>query len=74
LIFVGAALFIGVVLLRVFEIGRGVSALAAPRAEDGLLVIMWLVLLVVLPYLLGSRIARFLGRSRVRFFRSYQHR
>ena len=42
------------------------------NAQDKV-VIVGLVLVVFLPYLVGINAARLFWRSRVRFFRSYQH-
>jgi hypothetical protein len=73
LAFVGIAFVIFVVFLRAFEIARGVPFLSPPKAEDGLLFFVGLAAIVIFPYMVGRRLARFLYRSRVRFFRSYQH-
>ena len=71
--FVIAAILIMVVLFRSSEIMRGVPPLSAPRAEDGFLFFMGLIAVVVIPYLMGTRVARLLWRSRTRFYRTYQH-
>ena len=73
LAFVAAAILIFGVLLRAYEIATGHPFLKSLKAEDGLLVIAALALLVFLPYLVGINAARLLWRSRVRFFRSCQH-
>ena len=73
LVFIGVAIFAFVMFLRAFEIARGVPFLSSPKAEDGPWVIVAFIAVVLLPYLIGTRVARFLWRSRVRFFRSYQH-
>jgi predicted nucleic acid-binding Zn ribbon protein len=73
LAFVGLAFIIFVVFLRAFEIARGVPFLSPPKAEDGFLFFVGLLAIVIFPYMVGRRLARFLYRSRVRFFRSYQH-
>ena len=73
LAFVAGAILIFGVLLRAYEIATGHPFLRSPRAEDGLLVISGLILVVFLPYLVGIKVARLFRRSRVRFFRSYQH-
>jgi predicted nucleic acid-binding Zn ribbon protein len=73
LAFVAGAILIFGVLLRVYEIATGHAFLRSPKAEDGLLVIVGLVLVVFLPYVVGINAARLFWRSRVRFFRSYQH-
>jgi hypothetical protein len=71
--FVVVALLIGVVIWRALEIAHGAPVLPSPKAEDGLLVIAGLILVVFLPYLMGIKVARLFRRSRVRFFRWYQH-
>jgi predicted nucleic acid-binding Zn ribbon protein len=59
--FVIAAMLITVALFRVLEIARGVLPLAAPKAEDGFLFFVGLIAVVVIPYLMGTRVARLLG-------------
>jgi predicted nucleic acid-binding Zn ribbon protein len=71
--FVIAAMLVAVVLFRSLEIMRGVPALSSPRAEDGFLFFVGLIAVVVIPYLMGTRVARLLWRSRTRFYRTYQH-
>jgi len=71
--FVIAAMLIGVVLLRALAIARGGAPLSSPKAEDGLLVIGVLIAVVVIPYIMGTRVARLLWRSRIRFCKTYQH-
>jgi len=73
LAFVAVAILIFGIFLRGYEIANGHPFLRPPKAEDGLLVIAGLFLVVFLPYLVGIRVARLVRRSRVRFFRSYQH-
>jgi len=73
LAFVAVALLIGVVIWRALEIAQGAPVLRSPKAEDGLFVIAGFLVLVVVPYCIGKSFGRFLWRSRVRFFRSYQH-
>ncbi len=51
LAFVAGAILIFGVLLRAYEIATGHPFLRSPRAEDGLLVISGLILVVFLPYL-----------------------
>jgi len=72
--FVIAAILITVVLFRSLEIMRGAPPLSAPKAEDGFLFFIGLIAVVVVPYLMGTRVARVLWRSRTRFYRTYQHR
>jgi len=71
--FVIAAMLITVVLFRSLEIMRGAPPLSAPKAEDGFLFFIGLIAVVVIPYLVGTRVARLLCRSRTRFYRAYQH-
>jgi predicted nucleic acid-binding Zn ribbon protein len=73
LAFVAAAILIFGVLLRAYEISTGHPFLRSLKAEDGLLVIVAFALLVFLPYVVGINVGRVFWRSRVRFFRSYQH-
>lgn len=72
--FVVIAILIFTVFLRGYEIAQSHSFLKSPKAEDGFFVVAAFVALVVVPYAIGKRVARLFGRSRVRFFRSYQHR
>jgi predicted nucleic acid-binding Zn ribbon protein len=71
--FVIAAMLITAVLFRSLEIMRGAPPLSAPKAEDGFLFFIGLIAVVVIPYLVGTRVARLLWRSRTRFYRAYQH-
>jgi hypothetical protein len=70
---VGATLFIAVVIWRALQIAGAVSPLPSPKAEDGLYVIMACIALIVAPYFFGKRLARFIRRSQVRFYRVYRH-
>ena len=72
-VFVIAAMLITVMLFRSLEIMRGTPPLSSPKAEDGFLFFVGLVAVVVIPYLIGTRVARLLWRSRIRFYRRYQH-
>jgi hypothetical protein len=71
--FVGAAILIFAIFMHAYEIAYGHSFLRFPKAEDGLLAIAGLTCVVFLPYLIGTKIARLFFRSRVRFYRTYQH-
>jgi len=71
--FVALAILIAVIILRAVEISHGKPALPSPKAENGLIVIAAFFLIVVVPFLIGSRVARLIGRSRIRFYRAYQH-
>jgi hypothetical protein len=71
--FVIAAILVAVVLFRSLEIMRGVPPLSSPRAENGFLFFVGLIAVVVVPYIMGTRVARLLWRSRVRFYRTYQY-
>jgi len=66
-------MLIAVVLFRSLEIMRGAPPLSAPKAEDGFLFFLGLIAVVVGPYILGSHVARLFWRSRIRFYRAYQH-
>lgn len=74
LLCVGFAILIAIIALRALEIGRGGPPLPSPKAQDGLIVVAAVIVLLVVPYVIGSRAARLLWRSRIRFFRNYQHR
>jgi hypothetical protein len=71
--FVIAAMFVTAVLLRVLEIARGVPPLPFPKPEYGFWVLLGLIAIVLMPYMVGTRVARLLWRSRIRFYRNYQH-
>jgi hypothetical protein len=71
--FVIAAMLVGAVVLRALEIAHSALPLRPPKAEDGFLVLIGLIVIVFVPYILGTRIARLLWRSRIRFYRNYQH-
>jgi hypothetical protein len=60
--------------LRALEIARGAPPLPSPNAQHGLLVLAAIVVLLILPYVIGTRAAGILWRSRIRFYRNYQHR
>jgi hypothetical protein len=60
---------IGAVVLRALEIARG----APPKAEDGFFAVLGLIAIVFIPYIVGNGIARLFWRSRIRFYRRYQH-
>jgi hypothetical protein len=66
--FVFAAVFVAGVLLRVLEIARGAPPLPVPKAEDGLLFLGALIAVVIVPHILGTRVARLFWRSRIRFY------
>jgi hypothetical protein len=72
--FVITAIFLTGVLLRVVEIASGASPLPAPKAEYGFFVLLGLIVIVFVPYVVGTRVARVLWRSRIRFYRTYQYR
>lgn len=70
---VALALLIGVVIVRALEIAQGRQLLSSPKADDGLLVFGAIIIFLMIPYFIGSRAARLLWRSRVRFYRQYRH-
>jgi predicted nucleic acid-binding Zn ribbon protein len=71
--FVIAAMLVAVVLFRVLEIARGALPLSSPKPEDGFFFFVGLIAVVVAPYIIGTRVARLHWRSRIRFYRTYQH-
>ena len=73
-LFVVLAVLLATVILRALEIAHGRPPLSSPKAEDGLFVIGAFVLLIIIPFMVGSRAARLLWRSRTRFYRTYLHR
>ena len=72
-VFVLAAMFVTAVLLRALEMTHGGPPLPVPRAGDGFWVLLVLIVIVLIPYMLGTRVARLFWRSRIRFYRNYQH-
>jgi hypothetical protein len=52
---------------------RGAPPLPSPKAEDGFWVFLALMVVVFIPYVVGTRVARLFWRSRIRFYRTYQH-
>ncbi len=71
--FVVAAILLAVVAFRVFEVMRGTPPLSSPKAEGGFWFLAALIALVVIPHFIGTRFARLLWRSRIRFYGRYQH-
>lgn len=74
LLCVAIAIFAAIICLRALEIARGGSPLPSPNAQHGLLVIGGIIFLLVVPYVIGTRAAGMFWRSRIRFYRNYQHR
>jgi predicted nucleic acid-binding Zn ribbon protein len=74
LLFVAIALVVFGLVVNAYQIAYGHTFLRSLKAEDGLLAIAGLTCVVFLPYLLGISVARLVWRSRIRFYRSYQHR
>jgi predicted nucleic acid-binding Zn ribbon protein len=73
LLVVAIAILIFGVFLRGYEVANGHPFFRSPKAEDGFLFLIGLIAVIVVPYLIGSRLARLLWRSRIRFYRTYQH-
>jgi predicted nucleic acid-binding Zn ribbon protein len=71
--FVIGAMLVAAVVLRALGIAHGAPALPPPKAEDGLLVLVGLFAVIIVPYLVGTRVARLLWRPRIRFYRVFQH-
>ena len=68
-----AAMLVPVVVFRALEVTRGAPPLSSPKAEDGLLFLVGLIAVVLAPYIMGTRVARLLWGSRIRFYRTYQY-
>jgi hypothetical protein len=66
-------MLIAVVLFRILEIAHGAPPLPLPKSEDGFIFVVGLVALAVVPYIMGTGVARLVWRSRIRFYRTYQH-
>lgn len=71
--FVFAAVFVAGVVLRVLEIAHGAPPLPDPKPEYGFWVVLAFIVIVLIPYMVGTRVARLFWRSRIRFCRNYQH-
>ena len=76
--FVGAGFAVGAfliltVVLRTFQIERGSLLLPSPKADGALFIFLGLIGLLVFAYIIGKRVAHFLRRSQVRFYRIYRH-
>jgi tellurite resistance protein TehA-like permease len=67
-----AAFLVLTVVLRMFQIERGVL-LPSPKADGALFIFLGLIGLLVFAYIIGKRVAHFLRRSEVRFYRVYRH-
>ena len=72
-VFAIAAFLILTVVLRMFEIERGSLLLPSPKADGALFIFLGLIGLLVFAYIIGKRVAHFLRRSQVRFYRAYRH-
>jgi len=72
-VFAVAAFLILTVVLRMFQIGRGSLLLPSPKADGALFIFLGLIGLLVFSYMIGKRVAHFLRRSHVRFYRAYRH-
>jgi hypothetical protein len=71
--FVITAIVLAGVLLRILEIAHGNPPLPPPKPEYGFWVLLAVIAVVVVPYMAGTRVARLFWRSRIRFYRRYQH-
>ena len=71
--FVSAGVLVAAVVLRVLEIAHGAPPLPLPKAEYGFWVVLAFMIIVLIPYMVGTRVARLFWRSRIRFYRNYQH-
>jgi predicted nucleic acid-binding Zn ribbon protein len=72
-VFAAAAFLILTVVLRMFQIERGSLSLPSPKSDGALFIFLGLIGLLVLAYIIGKRVAHFLRRSQVRFYRVYRH-
>jgi predicted nucleic acid-binding Zn ribbon protein len=73
LAFIAVSILLFGFFLNAYQVINGHPFLKQPKAEDAPYAILGIIIVVVIPYLLGTRVARLFRRSRVRFFRSYQH-
>ena len=73
LVFVGLAILLFGVFLIAYEIANGTPFLKSPKAEDGPFALLGIIVVIVIPYVIGKRVARLIWRSKVRFYRSYRH-
>jgi predicted nucleic acid-binding Zn ribbon protein len=71
-VFAVAAFLILTVVLRMFQIEHG-SLLPSPKSDGALFIFLGLIGLLVFAYIIGKRVAHFLRRSQVRFYRAYRH-
>jgi predicted nucleic acid-binding Zn ribbon protein len=72
-IFAVAAFLILTVVLRMSQIERGSLLLPSPKSDAALFIFGGLIGLLVFAYIIGKRVAHFLRRSQVRFYRAYRH-
>ena len=72
-IFAIAAFLILTIVLRMFQIERGSLLLPTPKSDGALFIFLGLIGLLGFAYIIGKRVAHFLRRSRVRFYRVYRH-
>jgi hypothetical protein len=72
LLFAFLAFVVASIALRALELQNG-SPVFLPRAEGALPFFLGLTAILVVGYMIGKGIARFVRRSKVRFFRSYRH-
>jgi len=70
-VFAVAAFLILTVVLRMFQIEGGWLLLPSPKSESALFVFLGLIGLPVFAYIVGKRVAHFVCRSQVRFYRAY---
>jgi hypothetical protein len=72
-VFAIGAVVILTVVLRAFEIERGSMSLPSRKSDGALFIFLGLIGLLVFAYIIRKRVAHFLRRSQVRFYRVYRH-
>jgi len=72
-VFAAGAFLILAVVVRMFQIERSSLLLPSPKSDGALFIFLGLIGLLLFAYIIGKRVAHFLRRSQVRFYRVYRH-